>query len=94
MSEIYEQILEIIKSSLDLLCNCQREKDIQNILATQLRCEVRKTLSSNLYPNVEIGQVFYHTIEGDFDEYQSNKYQNNQGIQPSMLYKDFKQLMK
>lgn len=42
-----------------------------------------------IYPGVEICQVFYHTIEGDFDAYQSNKYQNNQGIQPSMLYKDF-----
>ena len=42
-----------------------------------------------VYPGVEICQVFYHTIEGDFDTYQSNKYQNNQGIQPSMLYKDF-----
>lgn len=42
-----------------------------------------------VYPGVEICQVFYHTIEGDFDAYQSNKYQNNQGIQPSMLYKDF-----
>lgn len=42
-----------------------------------------------IYPGVEICQVFYHTIEGDFDMYQSNKYQNNQGIQPSMLYKDF-----
>lgn len=42
-----------------------------------------------IYPNVEICQVFYHTIEGDFDQYASNKYQNNQGIQPSMLYKDF-----
>ena len=42
-----------------------------------------------VYPGVEICQVFYHTIEGDFDTYSSNKYQNNQGIQPSMLYKDF-----
>ncbi|MEX0849590.1 MAG: dCTP deaminase [Candidatus Dependentiae bacterium] len=47
-----------------------------------------------IYPGVEICQVFYHTIEGDFDEYQSNKYQNNQGIQPSMLYKDFKQYLR
>lgn len=44
-----------------------------------------------VYPNVEICQIFYHTIEGDFDRYKSNKYQNNQGIQPSMLYKDFEQ---
>ena len=42
-----------------------------------------------IYPGVEICQIFYHTIEGDFVRYSSNKYQNNQGIQPSMLYKDF-----
>lgn len=42
-----------------------------------------------IYPNVEVCQIFYHTIEGDFAKYTSNKYQNNQGIQPSMLYKDF-----
>jgi dCTP deaminase len=42
-----------------------------------------------IYRNVEICQIFYHTIEGDFTRYESNKYQNNKGIQPSMLYKDF-----
>lgn len=42
-----------------------------------------------IYPNVEICQIFYHTIEGDFDLYNSNKYQNNRGIQASMLYKEF-----
>jgi dCTP deaminase len=46
-----------------------------------------------IYPGVEIGQIFYHTIEGDFDQYSSNKYQNNQGIQPSMLYKDFQKYL-
>lgn len=43
----------------------------------------------HVYPNVEICQIFYHSIEGDYDQYVSNKYQNNKGIQPSMLYKDF-----
>ena len=42
-----------------------------------------------IYAGVEICQIFYHTIQGDFDAYRSNKYQNNEGIQPSMLYKDF-----
>ncbi len=42
-----------------------------------------------IYPDVEICQIFYHTIEGDFIQYRSNKYQNNRGIQPSLLYKDF-----
>jgi dCTP deaminase len=42
-----------------------------------------------IYPGVEICQIFYHTIEGDFDLYANGKYQNNSGIQPSMLYKEF-----
>ncbi len=42
-----------------------------------------------IYPNVEICQIYYHAIEGEYDQYQSGKYQNNNGIQPSLLYKDF-----
>lgn len=42
-----------------------------------------------IYPQVEICQIFYHSIEGDFIPYTSNKYQNNQGIQPSLIYKEF-----
>ena len=42
-----------------------------------------------IYPNVEICQIYYHDIQGDYDLYQSGKYQNNTGIQPSLLYKDF-----
>lgn len=43
-----------------------------------------------IYAGVDICQIFYHTIEGDYDTYKSGKYQNNEGIQASMLYKDFK----
>ena len=42
-----------------------------------------------VYPGVEICQIFYHTIQGDYDLYRSDKYQNNQGIQPSLLYREF-----
>ncbi|NJM93567.1 MAG: dCTP deaminase [Cytophagales bacterium] len=42
-----------------------------------------------IYPGVEICQIYYHSIEGDYVEYTSGKYQHNQGIQPSLLYKDF-----
>ena len=42
-----------------------------------------------IYPGVEICQIYYHDIRGDYDLYQSGKYQNNTGIQPSLLYKDF-----
>lgn len=42
-----------------------------------------------IYPNVEICQIYYHDILGDYDRYDSGKYQNNTGIQPSLLYRDF-----
>ncbi|WCK57073.1 dCTP deaminase (plasmid) [Aneurinibacillus sp. Ricciae_BoGa-3] len=42
-----------------------------------------------IYPYVEIGQIYYHEIEGESEKYTSGKYQGNQGIQGSMLYKDF-----
>ena len=42
-----------------------------------------------IYPGVEICQIYYHTILGDYEKYGEGKYQNNSGVQPSMLYKDF-----
>jgi dCTP deaminase len=42
-----------------------------------------------IYPDVDICQIYYHTIIGDYDLYKSGKYQNNTGIQPSLMYKDF-----
>ncbi len=42
-----------------------------------------------IYPGVEICQIYYHQIDGDYDTYSSGKYQNNRDVQPSMLYKDF-----
>lgn len=42
-----------------------------------------------IYPMVEICQIYYHLIEGEYEEYKSGKYQNNRDIQPSFLYRDF-----
>lgn len=42
-----------------------------------------------IYPNVEICQIYYHNINGEYDLYRNGKYQNNTGIQPSLMYKDF-----
>jgi dCTP deaminase len=44
-----------------------------------------------IYAGVEICQIYYHALEGDFEKYTSGRYQNNTGIQPSLLYKDFTQ---
>lgn len=42
-----------------------------------------------VYPNTQICQIYYHDILGEYDLYKSGKYQNNTGIQPSLMYKDF-----
>lgn len=44
-----------------------------------------------IYPFVEICQIYYHSVEGKSESYTSGKYQNNKGIQPSLLYRDFEQ---
>lgn len=41
-----------------------------------------------VYPGVPICQIFYHDIRGTFDEYASEKYQNNHDIQPSLLFRE------
>lgn len=42
-----------------------------------------------IYSDVELCQIYYHTIEGDYEPYASGKYQHNTGIQPSLLFRDF-----
>ncbi|MCD6582959.1 MAG: dCTP deaminase [Desulfuromusa sp.] len=42
-----------------------------------------------IYSGVEICQIYYHTLEGDYESYSSGKYQNNHGIQTSQLFKDY-----
>lgn len=44
-----------------------------------------------IYPGIPICQMFYHTVEGDITEYASRKYQNNDDIQPSLLYTEFEE---
>jgi len=43
-----------------------------------------------IYPMTKICQIYYHTIAGDYLTYDNGRYQNNKGIQPSLLYQDFK----
>lgn len=47
-----------------------------------------------IYAGVEIGQIFYHTLEGEVQSYADGpgpggKYQHNRDIQPSLLYREF-----
>jgi dCTP deaminase len=44
----------------------------------------------SVYKGVEVCQIYYHTIDGDYFPYSGSKYQNNDDVQPSMLYKDFR----
>ena len=41
-----------------------------------------------IYAGVQVCQIFYHTVEGDVTEYRSSKYQHNNDIQPSLLFKE------
>jgi dCTP deaminase len=41
-----------------------------------------------IYPNVAVCQLFFHTVNGEFKPYSSGKYHENNGIQPSFLYKE------
>lgn len=42
-----------------------------------------------IYAGVSICQIFYHEIKGSYEEYRSEKYQDNRDIQPSLLFKEF-----
>jgi dCTP deaminase len=42
-----------------------------------------------IYAGIEICQIYYHSLQGEHTQYKSSKYQNNSGIQPSLLFKDF-----
>ena len=42
-----------------------------------------------IYPGVEICQIYYHTIDGEYEPYRNGKYQGNNGVQASMLWKEF-----
>jgi len=41
-----------------------------------------------IYPGVPICQIFYHELTGEFSAYESDKYQHNRDIQPSLLFKE------
>lgn len=43
-----------------------------------------------IYAGVEICQIFYHEITTPYDEYRSDKYQDNRDLQPSLLHREFK----
>lgn len=51
--------------------------------------EIQCVQPIRIYPNVEICQIYYHTLEGDTSITYEGKYQNTGKIQESLLYKDF-----
>lgn len=42
-----------------------------------------------IYPGIEVGQIYYHDILGDYDLYKSGKYQGQTDIKESHMFKDF-----
>ena len=51
--------------------------------------EIQCVQPIRVYAGVAICQIYYHSVLGDYIPYSSGKYQNNTGIQPSLLYRDF-----
>lgn len=51
--------------------------------------EIQCVQTIRIYPDIEICQIYYHLLSGDYVKYSSGKNQNNTGIQPSVLYRDF-----
>lgn len=43
---------------------------------------------TKIYPKMKICQIYYQTILGDFEGYDSKKYQNSNSIQASRLYEE------
>lgn len=41
-----------------------------------------------IYAGVEIAQIFYHTLDGPFEKYTSDKYQGSDDIRPSRLFQE------
>lgn len=44
-----------------------------------------------IYPGVPICQIFYHSVDGPITEYSSEKYQNSDDIQPSLMYREWQE---
>lgn len=51
--------------------------------------EIHAVVPVRIYAGVEICQIYYHDIDLNHEIYKSSKYQGNEGIQPSMMWKDF-----
>ena len=52
--------------------------------------EITVTHPVIIYPGMEIGQLYYETIEGDASMSYSGKYQNQQGVQAAKVDKEYK----
>lgn len=51
--------------------------------------EIHCVMPVRIYAGMEVCQIYYHTIEGEYETYSGGKYQNNTGIQPSLSWRDF-----
>jgi dCTP deaminase len=41
-----------------------------------------------IYPNMQVCQIYYLSLEGEADSYCSDKYQNSRDIQPSLIFRE------
>jgi dCTP deaminase len=50
--------------------------------------EINTVKPIRIYAGVEICQIFYHEIAGPYEEYSSDKYQDNRDLQPSFIHRE------
>lgn len=53
--------------------------------------EITVQKPTRVYPNVDIGQLYFETLTGEETFYDSGKYQKNDGAQTSRMFMDFKE---
>ena len=42
-----------------------------------------------IYPGIQICQIFYQQLSGEYEDYCSDKYQHSRDVQPSLMYREF-----
>lgn len=57
---IFDGILNKINDSIDIICECNRERHLQDILSIQLRCNSREKLSHIEFSDMEVDLLGKH----------------------------------
>lgn len=75
------------------LCKCGKVINTYPVVSYagcwEVCCLCKKVIKESLELYAARIHTNYHDIDGNYDLYKNGKHQNNTGIQPSLMYKDF-----